>query len=534
MILRFDFIQVYDNGVLENILHKILCKINAKGVISANKKEVSLYIKGEEKKIEDFSNEFSKLLPLSLFYTFVKADVVEDMPEQEDLKKLMLNPPFSQLELKEFLDADGKNYLNTALDADVAKGVENLSKEIDVKIKLLKEGKILRVSTREGIKSLGIVKKEFSNILKKNSYKIMPTDLSLLPRMVVASENEISALATLEKPTIDLKVNLIYKNKNILPDDFVRVKMCDSLLLYLLCRKLFESGEKFIFLCDGELASSGDLLEKRDGEAKSLDINVLENNAFVQIGQNDYNKDLKLPHFEQKAHERFTSVIYEYNLFENKNLSFFLSKKHDGFVMSYDKKNGLIELVNVQIPNSFEEIFEIIKKDENGKKLIENYKKFHKDLFDKALNLKIPKDLPNNFYTLLGFAGVLLGYGEDLKNGAENLLKHAKNFSGTKGARLDVKPGGEKFPSSINVARFIQSGLSFRLAGVEPQTLSYGYLESIAYFISDTADLLAKEFELDNVSLCGELFTYKRLLETAAKNIQPNHKIFINKAFSIE
>ncbi len=519
MILRFSFYQVYDNGVLENILSNILKMLKIDTVIEVKEKEVFLYANADEQSLKNFSNELSNLLPISLFYKFLKTDIVDKMPSQKPLKKCFLNLPFSHLELKEFLK--NPKFDNFTLD------------EVDEKISDLKNGKVIKITTREGEKSVGLIRQDKKELLKNRYFVVMPTDLSLLNKMVILSQNEKNALISFEKPTLELKMNLVYKSKDILSHDFVNVKMCDSLLLFYICKKLFEDGEEFLFLSDEEMNHCGELVYKQSF-IKDVKVNILENGSAVLLDKHDYMQNKNLPYFNKKAHERFSSVIYEYNLFKSKNLNFFLSFKYDDFACVYDEKSGLVELVCIKKPNSFKELIENIKKDENGKKLLENYEKNFPDLLKNALSVEILKTLPNNFYTLLGVVGVLLGYGKKVESASKNMLEFAKRFSHTKGVRIDVKLKEQKLPNCVNVEKFIQSALSFRLAGAEPETLSFGCFESIAYFISDLSDLVAKEYGSENVSLCGEFFSFKRVLEVAAKNIQPNHQIYINRAYSLE
>ncbi len=505
MILKFSFAQLYNNGVLENILHKIIHKIYPNAVIEAKSKEVFLYARGEEDELSKFADDFSALLPISLFYTFVKSEIVDFMPKQKELTKpIVSNLPFSHIELKEFLE-------NPSFD--------NIDKsEIDDKIALLKDGKSINLDTRQGQKKISVLKKGLQPSF------IMPTDISILSKLAVVSNEELRALVSFEKPTIELKVNLIYKNKNILKDDFVKVKICDTLALFYICKKLFESGVEFLSFSgvDGEENSS------------SLDVNILENGAVVLLGEHEYMQNRPLAKFDKKADERFASIIGEYSLSNDQSLNFFLSKKHDDMVMVYSPKLDLMRLAYIKLPNSFEELLSDIEQNQGGKTLLQNYKKEYGEFVQNALKLELSEELPKNFYTLLGMAGVLLGYGQNLTQAADEMLKHAKRFSGTKGVRIDVKPQKENLPSHINVSRFIQSALSFRLAGVDEQTISYGYLESIAYFVSDMSDRIVKEIGAKSVSLSGELFSFKRLLEVATKNIQPNHKLYINKAYAIE
>lgn len=558
MILEFSFSSISNSGILENILHNILHKIIHKypiqGSLVSEKNRSYLYISGDEEPLKNFSDEFSASLPYSLFFTFLEAKVVEDFPKSSPLPSCKVNIPFTHAMIEEVLEKRSENYYNPFLKADFGETLKIkpplvfLSENEQIKAEKseefheviqkaalhVKEGNSLHVNTKSGKKSLKIVNENSLKELGKSSFWVMPCDLSLVEKAFIATKEEIHALASLEKPTLNLRVNLIYKNKNFLPTSWVDVKMSDSLLLFLLAKELFRVGVEFISLEENEKADIS-LTHFQDRTKKPLKVNVLENKAIIMLDKNEFEATQALPTFKEKSHEKFTSIIYEYNLFEEKSSCFYLSKTNDDKIMTYSQKLGLIELVNIEIPLSIEDILiQIENIDEGGAKLVRNYKKEYSKVIEKALHVKVSKDAPKSFYTLLGVVGVVLGFGDDVKSAADTLLRYAKEFAGPKGPRIDVKMHNNGFPETLDVVKFVRSGLSFRLAGVDNEILSYGYLESIAYFVSDVADIIAKEFETTHVCLSGSLFSFKRVLETSAKNIQPNHKVCINRAFALD
>lgn len=561
MILEFSFSSVSDNKILENILHnilhKIICKYPIQGSLVYEKQSSFLYIQGEEEVLKTFSDTLSNTLPLSLFFSLVKVKVVENFPTSSSLPNCEANIPFTHSMLQEVLDTKSKNYFNPFIKVGFGKelGIKPplIFKTKDESIKAsksqdyftliqktalhVKSGKSLQINTKNGLKILKKLDTTSFQELQKSSFYIIPCDLSVVQKAFIATQDEIYALASLEKPLLNLRVNMIYKNKNILPTNWADVKISDSLLLFLLTKELFAQGVEFVSMEDkikGKEAK-GSLTHAQQKECEPLRVNVLENKAIVLLSANEFEPTKKAPSFKDKSHELFTSILYEHNLFEQKSSCFYLSKKYDDKVMTYSKKLGLIELISIEIPASIKELIEQIKNtDEGGAKLIENYEKENANILKHALHVKVPQNSPKSFYTLLGIVGVLLGFGSDVPSGAKSLLGFAKDFSGPKGPRIDVKMKNNGFPETIDVVKFIRSGLSFRLAGVDNEILSFGYIESIAYFVSDVADIIAKEFETTHVCLSGSLFGMKKLLETSAKNIQPNHKVCINRAFAIE
>lgn len=558
MILEFSFSSVSNNGILENLLHKILHKIIHKlpinGSIVREKNRVFLYVEGEEEELKFFSDELSGLLPLSLFFSLQEVKVVEKLPQESQLNECNVNLPFTNAMLQQVLDEKSADFYNPFLAPEVGSTLNiqppliykdedgqleaNLSSEFQNLIKKtalhVSKGKSLHVNTRDGIKRVTKLDENSLEVLKNSDFYIMPTDLSLVEKAFIADENEIQALASLEKPTLHLRANLMFKNKNILPENWADVKISDTILLFLLCKELFSEGVEFIAFQDEKEADIS-LTHKQGTNKEDLHVNILENKAVIPLKPNEFLYHRELPHFEQKSHEKFITFLYEYELFQKKSSCFYLSKEHDDKIMTYSEKLGLVELVSVETPMSIEDILtQISNIDEGGAKLVANYKKEYSKVVENALHVKVPKDAPKNFYTLLGVVGVLFSFGNDIKSAADVLLRYAKDFAGPKGPRIDVKMHNNGFPETIDMVKFVRSGLSFRLAGVDNEILSYGYLESIAYFVSDAADIIEKEFETTHVCLSGELFSFKRLLETSAKNIQPNHKVCVHRAFALD
>ena len=76
--------------------------------------------------------------------------------------------------------------------------------------------------------------------------------------------------------------------------------------------------------------------------------------------------------------------------------------------------------------------------------------------------------------------------------------------------------------------------MSFKLAGVDEQTLSLGFIESFAHFIANEIDNLHGNYELDGVSLCGDMFANIRFNQLVEKSITKNFKIYYNKEFVIQ
>ena len=172
------------------------------------------------------------------------------------------------------------------------------------------------------------------------------------------------------------------------------------------------------------------------------------------------------------------------------------------------------------MPASFDELYAQIKREEGGKSLLQNY----------GENFSLPHGelgVQNGFFGLFCMAGALLGFDSYAQKAGEILLQNASDFNGAKGPRLDFKMLNK---THFDVVKFARSGMSFRLAGVDARLLSYGYAESLSYFLSDFSDSLKQDFGVQNALLCGSLFENKTLANLTLKHL----KIGLNAKFSKE
>lgn len=165
----------------------------------------------------------------------------------------------------------------------------------------------------------------------------------------------------------------------------------------------------------------------------------------------------------------------------------------------FKDSKSLVKFMEFQ---SFEEIKDKILSDETGKKLFENYIKNHK------FPVEIIKN-STNFLDLLDIASKVL-FDKD----KDYIIAMANDFLGTKGPRIDYLMSEAKF----DTIKFIKSGMSYKLAGVDERVLAYGYLESLVHFCDDYIGDLKTELNIDSIVLKGEIFSTKAGAKIA-KNI---------------
>ena len=306
----------------------------------------------------------------------------------------------------------------------------------------------------------------------------------------VADEKSLIALASFEKPLICLKTTALFRTAHEnAPLDFL-VRTAWDINIYRICEQL-----DINFL-------------KVSRKKEIFTISILQD-CFLPvfgvdfIGQSDLNlinskndKDLAL----------FGLKLNEFDLFEKPVANIFLSKTKNDFIKVFKDKDEY-EVLKINIPKSFEEIYENINLDENGKNLLNNFK----------AKFALPKGqihAQNSFFGLFEIIQNLLGFKFEI-------CSLANDFTLPKGVRIDFRL---KNKNEFDCIKAIKSVISYAVAGADSKNISFGLIESLAYFISDFGDTIKDEFECENFVLCGSLFECKALSNTVLKLTNNNFK----------
>ena len=176
MFLAFEFSCFSSNGVLENLLEDIAKESKIVHKILRKKEIVTLYVEADEEGLGLFADKLSMSLPLSIFYKPTGVSVVDSMPKDEQVIPKMDNEVlFTPKKLATF-------------EFECADLVDKIMAGLCVEINGCNIGKI------ESLPSL------------VDDFEVVATDLSVVQKMVLAQENELYALATLERPSCCFKI----------------------------------------------------------------------------------------------------------------------------------------------------------------------------------------------------------------------------------------------------------------------------------------------------------------------------------------
>ena len=155
-------------------------------------------------------------------------------------------------------------------------------------------------------------------------------------------------------------------------------------------------------------------------------------------------------------------------------------------------------------------VFEGIASYKDGDKLLANFRRAVPQIDAHLESLGQASQKSRNIFAFLGVVARVLGYGED----AHALLENAKGYVRDKGPRIDYKL--VKSPQnilSLDYPKILRSCMSFYLAGVDRETLSYGVLDSLGEFVGNLMQDLCVNFAARKILLCGNLLEEKILLD---------------------
>mgnify|MGYP007022658101 CR=1 FL=1 len=217
-------------------------------------------------------------------------------------------------------------------------------------------------------------------------------------------------------------------------------------------------------------------------------------------------------------------------------VNLYCSKLNDDKFSFYSEDiGGFNDIISFKVPSSMKEVFDTLKKDETGAKLVKSYSSKFPHLYDSIKDLKFV-DLKDNIFSLWTIASLVLGFDKNVQTSGNKLIQNALEFKPEKGPRIDYyKKDKEKvLDNMFEFVRLIKSGMSFKLAGVDDNTISFGYIESFSHFIAREVESANEELKLEAVSLSGSLFGTSLVTSLVEKELEKNFKLYYNKDFPIE
>jgi len=232
---------------------------------------------------------------------------------------------------------------------------------------------------------------------------------------------------------------------------------------------------------------------------------------------------VKIP--KDDASARAVAIFEEKKSFMNCYLSL---ENPDSALGLYVKGRYRRVLEVASIPFSSETIFSgLTKSAKVPEKLLENYKNSFEEEFGMCEGILCDKQrFSSSLKSIFGVLGVFISPLGGLDSAYERVYHSALFFNGESGVKIDMSVVRINDKYMFDWQKSLASILSFKLAGVHKDMLSYSLFESFSDFINENIIELKKQSGLDELYLNGSfiansIFT-KRVLKHAGATYTPH------------
>lgn len=543
MILEFSFENRSSSLTYEKLFLEALKEHNLTGNIRRDGFSLKLYVQAQNSEIiELFISDFTSFLPHSIFLYESNAQIVEEMPSDAYVlpKIQKLSHSFCPKCLREVMDSESANYYNIFTQCSACgyglRGNNRSYKQEFEKIAIdIQAGKKIKINTFYGTYFIGIP----DEICNTVPFDIVAYDLITIQKYANVEEYEINALGSFEKPLIRLKKKIKFTTTyEEVEADLLRFKLPDDFILHLLMQELHTRGVDVIFITKEKIVIQKELILLRPEEDLEP-IEVVASQKAVAIVCGEKGLAEFSMHSESVVPQvgSFYSVIKEHNLSDENIVGINLSKEYKNNILVYGKKYGLVEYLSLNFEfDSMEDIFKrIVSADENGVKIVQNYKNSCPQHFEKISRI-VFKDKNFNIYKLWGIVAIVLNFAktDNPREAAKILEDNALMFLGTKGPRIDYKLFSLDKKVYLDPLMTIRTAMSFQLAGVDQLTLCYGVIESFTEFIANELDDIKQNMSTTAVVVTGSLLGNRHLFSKMSREISVNHPIYFNNELPID
>lgn len=497
MVLEFSFEYVSENDFFEYLL-----RFYAKNLSYELKKSpfaLTLTLQGTEKEIKEFCDKLESL-PNSVFLRDFSVKVLEN----ESIKPNKINKNFvkkdflTNLNLTayqqkgELIANEWGEFVNDELSFD-GKSFEKLTKEnfntlLDESVAKIQALQSIFVKNECGIYEVGLMNEAW------NSDFAMATDIKAIKNAFICTNENLKLLASLEKPLVKLRFSAPFRQNNALNLNEFKLKLPHNLFFFALGEKLFAKNVNFLAFAKRE--NLGDEFEVMECEKRLIALRGIE---FI----NQKARELIL----SKADKNMARISYILSRFDKSALLLELSQNYDDILL-VEKETNLLRL---SVPQKATQLYDAIRADEIGQRLVANYEQ-------KFALLKGEFEVKNNFFSLLGLVGQMLGLDDDTQKAATKLLALSDSVKMPRGVRIDFR--FKENSKEFDTARVLRSAMSFLLAGVEAQNIAYGAVESLAFFLRDFYDELRAKNLAQIAIISGSLFECKSLTKHTLKHLK--------------
>lgn len=553
MTLKFTFFCKNANiDYFLGLLQKIAQNFGVESCVDFGVESLDFYASGEN--LGDFATALTNEIPLSLYFRFKNVEVCEKPTHLKPLQNAQSTENIlsvSEINARKFLQ-------DTALKDRLQDLCDRLKNGREIALNTSK-GKIVLFTQKSDSQKCDDLRDLQGDSQKHDSQDndfdfILANDISTLNLYTRASQDEINALATFEKPLIRLAVKEVFVKevgaKNalfILPFD-IDFRFIFSLLeVPFLFAKRTDSTDNFFEIVVGQ---RGYFLEKKFLDSRESKISNLSqfldlNFASLCEARSDAKQSAgfvskaKQSSIKVDCHDS-TQSVESHN---DKNLFIaYISTANPTLLANLGDK---IPHIKINFDKNPKNILAKISTLENGDKLIANFKREFGERYEAIQALNSAPQISENITDIFECAAMILGASKSKSTNESQSKCQSKSTNKSQNKRFifqlaqsclrDISPKVDFKNIKIDDSLYydanltIRSIISFTLAGTEREIIAYGLLESLVdYLVLIFRDAQNKNY-IKSIGIIGDLFANKIFFDKITKKIPANFDLILPK-----
>jgi hypothetical protein len=470
--------------------------------IDANTKQyfgfILIFIDDELENIEKFFLNLETNLPYSMF-----------------LKKSYLIDEFNE-EIKELEDKNIKENFEILTNRKVKDILENSNFDFLSQIVNLNRSFVVKFQDLE----LFLPNKNLKENFEKDNYEIrlLVTNSQILTDLFIIEEPEINLLCSIERPLVKLKLKNI--DENISSSGYIFTRLVNSSKEVELSKALKEQNIDYILY----------VTKKDELKACSFEnLNLIISDDKTLYPKYDYKKDLifnSSSEYLNSFSNVYNAVLHEHNL---------LDKTSIGVYFSLNSKNSFVDIkvLNEEekrviyipdIKSNMNQILEDISSlDENCRRLVDNFSK----KYPYTKDIKLSNN--SGFSTIIEAIAKLLNI-QSIKDFEELAL----NSGYADALQIDMKLIKIDNKNYLDYRKTIQSIMSYKMADVDNETLSFSFYEFLAEFIIDYLREIARKIDAKDIVLCGDIFSNRQVFHKVYKELNKKYNLILPTEYAMD
>lgn len=512
--INFNSQNSYYLSYIRELLKDYKCDIRR----SESKIFITLDRDGAYEALEYLGNN----LPLSIFLgKGEECEKIDDdiLPKESEL---YFRADYSPLlkDIKRVLNPQSSDYLNPLIEFDFfgyryeregecyisfdGEDIRDREKIFIKAIDVLKRGEILKVDTFFGTKCFS---------LKNSSLhpSIILKDSSKIGTIFKISQKEYLALSSIERPKITAQISKTSHDSMLKDAQCADIRYPFCAMEIILCALLEESD--YIFELKSSSVYSAYLKlhgvdKKRTSKELKLyyvddDLTICSGDRGVlKSGFKDH-QDIALNIIKDKNLKKTTAIAYLSK--DSKDSSFYAYREDIGF----KKFMSFFEYESLKIENLFND-------QDSTKDLLSNFNQ--KSSIEKINNI-LDRERVIGLSAYFGLFGLLCGIdANSLDESFDELFCRSLSYEGDRSVKIDMKMTKRDNRLYFDTKKTAQTLMSYRVASVSTDMLSYAILESFADFVSDTLNEICKQNSTSDAIIYGSIFENKMLTKRVLKH----------------